>query len=290
MPARNCSIVGSYGAVHYVLAHEPFLSDLKMASKRGRPILDDDRDAAIERRRLQTRERVRQLRQRQREASSRTVARSAEQLQQGEQIVSLTTSAEENAAATLLQLGLRVPEISLLQDPTGAELQRSATDADEHDDIYQENERAPDDIQGTRRRVPRGFFKQFAVRPAQEQDEVLQDQTPLASYFPSLLARSDTGARTRRRVSSPASSISPQTPVAGPSEIHLEPYNNELSVENLAVANEQEYVPNWPVHESSYEGSVRSVNRYVDQDWSAIQPDQEPNDQLLGSEDVLGQE
>ena len=79
-----------------------------MASKRGRPILEDDKDAATELRRMRTRERMRQLRQRQREANNSTTARSTEQLAQGEQIINFTTSSEEDAAATLLQLGLRV--------------------------------------------------------------------------------------------------------------------------------------------------------------------------------------
>lgn len=113
-----------------------------MASKRGRPILEDDRDAAIERRRIQTRERMRQLRQRQREGNDSIAARTAEQLAQGEQIINFTTSTEDDAAATLLQLGLRVQDLTLPQNPTEAELQRNATDADEHHEIYPEIERA----------------------------------------------------------------------------------------------------------------------------------------------------
>ena len=65
-----------------------------MAPKRGRPVLDNSGDAAVERRRMQTRERVRQLRERQREGNNRTTARSTEQLVQGEQIINLTASAE----------------------------------------------------------------------------------------------------------------------------------------------------------------------------------------------------
>ena len=71
-----------------------------MASKRGRPIIEDPSDAAAERRRAQTRERVRQLRQRQRELNNSTATSSTRQLAQGEQIINLTSAVEEDAAAT----------------------------------------------------------------------------------------------------------------------------------------------------------------------------------------------
>jgi hypothetical protein len=81
-----------------------------------------------------------------------------------------------------------------------------------------------------------------------------------------------------------------QTPVAGPSTIQPEPHNNELSVENLAVANQQESAPDQPRQESREEGSVGSVNANIDHGWNVIQPDEEPSDHLIGSEDLLGQE
>ena len=139
-----------------------------MASKRGRPILEDDKDAATELRRMRTRERMRQLRQRQREANNSTTVRSTEQLAQGEQIINFTTSSEEDAAATLLQLGLRVQDLTLPQNPAEAELQRDAVDADEHHQIYPNIERAQGDVRESGRRVHPGFFKQFARRPPQE--------------------------------------------------------------------------------------------------------------------------
>ena len=135
-----------------------------MASKRGRPILEDDRDAATELRRMRTRERMRQLRQRQREANNSTLARSTEQLAQGEQIINFTTSTEEDAAATLLQLGLRVQDLTLPQNPAEADLQRDAVDADEHHELYPNIEKAQDDVRESQRRVHPGFFRQFARR------------------------------------------------------------------------------------------------------------------------------
>lgn len=270
---NGCGTMDNHNALHSIVICCLFLPDSKMASKRGRPILEDDRDAAIERRRIQTRERMRQLRQRQREGNDSIAARTAEQLAQGEQIINFTTSTEDDAAATLLQLGLRVQDLTLPQNPTEAELQRNATDADEHHEIYPEIERAQNSFGESRLRVRPGFFKQFARRPpqeTQEQDEDPQGQTPLARYFPSLPARSGTENRTTRRVSSPTRDDLLQAPVAGSSIMTPEPNNNELSVENLAVANQQESAHNWSRQESREEGSVGSVNTNVDYGWSAI--------------------
>jgi hypothetical protein len=245
-----------------------------MATKRGRPILEDDRDAATELRRMRTRERMRQLRQRQRDANNNTSARSAEQLAQGEQIVNFTTSVEEDAAATLLQLGLRVQDLTLPQNAAEAELQRDATDANEHHAIYSETERAKGSGGDGQTRVRAGFFKQFARRPPQrqEQDGSRPSQAPLARYFPSLPARSGMQDMTTRRVSSPTCDALLQTPVAGPSTIEAEPYNDEPSAEGPAVTDQQEYPPNQTGQESS------------------IQPDEEVRNRGFGSEDLLGLE
>ena len=236
-----------------------------MASKRGRPILEDDRDAATELRRMRTRERMRQLRQRQREANNSTLARSTEQLAQGEQIINFTTSTEEDAAATLLQLGLRVQDLTLPQNPAEADLQRDAVDADEHHELYPNIEKAQDDVRESQRRVHPGFFRQFARRPPQEQEQegAPQGQTPLARYFPSLPAKNSTENTTTRRVSSPARDVLLQTLVAGPSTIEAEPYNDEPSAESLAVASQQEHTPNRTRQECRIVGSMEGVNSNV---------------------------
>jgi hypothetical protein len=91
-------------------------------------------------------------------------------------------------------------------------------------------------------------------------------------------------------VSSPTRDDLLQIPVAGPSTIQPEPCNNEVSVENLAIANQQESAPNRPGQESGQEDSVGSVNSNVDRGWSAVQHDEELSDHLIGSEDFLGQE
>ena len=263
-----------------------------MASKRGRPILEDDRDAATELRRMRTRERMRQLRQRQREANNSTLARSTEQLAQGEQIINFTTSTEEDAAATLLQLGLRVQDLTLPQNPAEADLQRDAVDADEHHELYPNIEKAQDDVKESQRRVHPGFFRQFARRPPQEQEQegAPQGQTPLARYFPSLPAKNSTENTTTRRVSSPARDVLLQTLVAGPSTIEAEPYNDEPSAESLAVASQQEHTPNRTRQEFRIEGSTEGVNSNANYSRNDIQPDEELVNRGLGSEDLLGLE
>jgi uncharacterized metal-binding protein len=114
-----------------------------MPNKRGRPISGESDSADVNHRRELERERQRRRRERLRTVgATRRVERVLEQLEQGERIIDLPTIAEENAAATLLQLGLRVQDLTLLQNPAEAELQRSATDADKHHEIYLETERA----------------------------------------------------------------------------------------------------------------------------------------------------
>ena len=96
-----------------------------------------------------------------------------------------------------------------------------------------------------------------------EQKGAPQGQTPLARYFPSLPAKNSTENTTTRRVSSPARDVLLQTLVAGPSTIEAEPYNDELSAENLAVANQQEYTPDWTRQENREEDSMESGNDNV---------------------------
>jgi hypothetical protein len=235
---------------------------------------------------------MRQLRQRQREANNSTLARSTEQLAQGEQIINFTTSTEEDAAATLLQLGLRVQDLTLPQNPAEADLQRDAVDADEHHELYPNIEKAQDDVKESQRRVHPGFFRQFARRPPQEQEQegAPQGQTPLARYFPSLSARSSTENTTTRRVSSPTRGDLLQIPIVGPNAIEVEPYNDEPSAENLAVANQQEYTPDRTRQECRIEGSMEGVNSNANYSWNDIQPDEELVNRGLGSEDLLGLE
>jgi hypothetical protein len=85
-----------------------------MSNKRGRPISAESDSADVNHCRELERERQRRCRERLRTVgATRRVERVLEQLEQGEQIIDLPTIAEENAAATLLQLGLRVQDLTL---------------------------------------------------------------------------------------------------------------------------------------------------------------------------------
>lgn len=258
-----------------------------MASKRGRPVLDDSGDAAVERRRMQTRERVRQLRQRQREGHNRTTARSAEQLEQGEQIINLTTSAEENAAATLLQLGLRVHGMSLPQNSAEVELQQNATDVDEQHDMYQEEERARDDIP-RQINLPEGFFKRFAAGPSRAPKDASRNRSLLTGHFRSLPAKAATdNGRTRRVTSSNVNGPLLSSPIAGPSRAHPQPqsYDDGHSAENQEgpTDTQQEQA-------GRDEGFVDNAMSDIEQDWNINPPVEELSDRPGGSEDLLGQE
>jgi hypothetical protein len=179
----------------------------------------------------------------------------------------------------------------LPQDKAEAEWRQNATDADEHHTIYDDHERATADLTSTQQRSPLGCFKQFAGRPAQEQDVAPQGQAPLARYFHSLPARSGIDIRMTPRVKSP-SRESLHLPVAGPSRVQPEPRsdNNELSLENLAVANKQGHVSDEQARENREEVLSRGASTDVDQDQSAMQAHDETNFPLVGSEDLLNQE
>lgn len=76
-----------------------------MAGKRGRPITHPSESPTTNRRRLETRERVRQLRLQRKQSATVPPQRSTEQLQQGEQIINLAIAqVEENEAAVFSQL------------------------------------------------------------------------------------------------------------------------------------------------------------------------------------------
>jgi hypothetical protein len=96
-----------------------------MPPKRGRPLSGNSHNTAADRRRHLTRERTRQWRIRQRNRPTDPTQLSRQQLAQGEQIINFTTLEEESAAATLLELGLRVQDCTLPQDPRSAQLESS---------------------------------------------------------------------------------------------------------------------------------------------------------------------
>lgn len=102
------------------------------------------------------------------------------------------------------------------------------------------------------------------------------------------LTRSGRENRTTRRVSGPTRDILLQTPVAGPSTIEAEPYNDEPSAESLAVASQQGYIPDRKRQEDREVGLMESGNSNVNHSWNAVQPHEGPDNRGFGSEDLLG--
>lgn len=109
-----------------------------MPAKRGRPISSDTTDAAILLRRQRTAERTKRYRQ-QKAAASQQQQQTQQQLQQAEAVAERPFEDQE-AAQTLLALGLRVQNVVLAQDASDAQLQRDAIPVDEHNVLYDENE------------------------------------------------------------------------------------------------------------------------------------------------------
>jgi hypothetical protein len=88
--------------------------------------------SSVLQRRQETARRVRELCKRRKATRLPQVPATAEQLQQGEQIISLSFT-DEDAAETLAQLGLRVQGVTLPQNAGDARLQQEAVAIDEHD-------------------------------------------------------------------------------------------------------------------------------------------------------------
>ena len=104
-----------------------------MPAKRGRPISNESQDPVVLERLQRRAERNRRYYN-----SHRPPRRppTQAQLQQGEQIVSLAITDEEEAAVTLSQMGLRVSGLTLAQDAEDAQLQQGAAVVDEHRTLY----------------------------------------------------------------------------------------------------------------------------------------------------------
>jgi hypothetical protein len=79
-----------------------------MASKRGRPLVDESESSAINQNRKKTRERMQRLRSERKQQNKVAIPPTAGQLRQGEQIINLGSIGEENGSHTPAQVGLRV--------------------------------------------------------------------------------------------------------------------------------------------------------------------------------------
>ncbi len=105
-----------------------------MLAKRGRPASNESQDPAVLERLQRRAERNRRYYSTHRPPRRPTPTQA--QLQQGEQLISLAMTNEEEAAVTLTQMGLRVSGLTLAQDAEDAQLQQGATEVDEHRTLY----------------------------------------------------------------------------------------------------------------------------------------------------------
>jgi hypothetical protein len=113
-----------------------------MPRKRGRPLSTDTTDPAIVRQRQQAKERMKLYRERKRNATAATVPQTEPQLQQAEAITERAFD-HEDAARTLLGLGLRVQGVTLAQDASSTGLQQEAMHVEEHDLLYEGDNTIP---------------------------------------------------------------------------------------------------------------------------------------------------
>jgi hypothetical protein len=109
-------------------------------AKRGRPISHDTSDEAILRRRQQTAARMRRLREQQRNTRiAATQQQSPQQIQQVE-LITEQPFEDQEAAETLLGLGLRVQNAVIAQDISNQQLQQGAIHCDESNAIYRDED------------------------------------------------------------------------------------------------------------------------------------------------------
>lgn len=159
-----------------------------MSAKRGRPLSEQSQSEVVNHRRELGRRRRQQHYERVRAARNHARPITTAQLEQGEQIINLTPTEEESAATTLLQLGLRVQDMTLPQNAYEAELQQDAIDANEQEDLYEARTNEARQTNDTNS----GSALHFAVENITRQtNKNAPDQNRLARYFHSLPARSN---------------------------------------------------------------------------------------------------
>ena len=226
-----------------------------MPNKRDRPqSLDGEgnsTDAAALRRRQLTAERTRRYRERLRVAGTSVRPPTQEQLQQGEQIISLAFT-EQDAAETLTQLGLRVQGVTLAQDTGAAHVQQGAIAVNKHDQLYRATNtrrainRSPPPPPVERPRLdqgPSGPVAPPASRdPAQSSLSRFFHTRPAPNPLASTASKQPTGQQ-RVRPSSPA----PPLPFNNRAPVFLgdednRPFNTEFSpdTEDRRPPNEQD--------------------------------------------------
>jgi hypothetical protein len=109
-----------------------------MPIKRGRPLSGPDPDPRVQIRREQTRIRLQRLRETRAAVTQPTI----EQDEQRDLILQRQLI-EEVVPPTLAQLGLRVQDLTLAQDPADAQLQQQSVEVDDHHTLYHTDLQSP---------------------------------------------------------------------------------------------------------------------------------------------------
>lgn len=247
-----------------------------MPAKRGRPLSGESDSALVNHRREQVRERVRQHRLRQKEMRSTEAQASVAQQEQSDHIVNLTTVEEEEAATTLVSLGMRKsPNLDIPHDPLDAQLLQSADEVDEHHSLYKERPQDTNGGSGEMRTVMKGFFRQFA-RPRPHTQASIREHN---DKEPSTTSAQSEIPQLHQNVSSPehprvlSGSRDPYSPIPG-----LRDDDPELVIGD-AIECQEEYLEEAGAEAVDVEHELAEVN---------IQEDRE--EPRLGTEDMLGLE
>lgn len=156
-----------------------------MPLKRGRPLSGESNDPGVDRRRIL--DRLRQQRRRERERTDNAIRAevSIAQREQGDNIVTLPSIEEEDAAVTLLSLGMRKPpDLDVGEDVTSAQQQRNTEDIDEHVSLYVTDLQHAQGHPHSRRPSMTGFFRQFArpKEPRSDFDDIRQNHASPTSH------------------------------------------------------------------------------------------------------------
>ena len=161
-----------------------------MASKRGRPPLEESESSVVNQEREKARKRMQRVRSERKQQSKPVVRPTAGQLQQGEQVINIGSILEEIGPQTLAQVGLRVQNMVLAQNVSDAQLQHVARNIDEHDSLYESGTTDNVNRAGDSQPSVEGFFRRFTVPvnhtvPSQDESSG-QSHSGLPRYFRTL--------------------------------------------------------------------------------------------------------
>ena len=262
-----------------------------MPEKRGRPISSETTDPAQERKREAWRRQQQNRRDRQRAARTISQRHARDHLEQGEQVIDLTVTEEESAAATLLQLGLRVRGLTLPQDPGATQLPQDALDINEQGTLYPQQEV---NIAKGQQGAPAGFFAQFTV-PKNRSPTSRPNQRQLSQFYASLpasnpLASGSANATTQPNVSTHSSEE--QRPSLSQRSTPITFLDNDNIDLDTGVSDNATGQKSTDSEERETEEAGEEVS---EQDEVAVGPSSagfqgRVGNRSIGSEDLLGQE